>query len=556
MSLGGTIWDVTRPRMAILHWVARLLIALLALIGAAPWRAEIRFESLEPSRVAFTLENGPTPSKRPYETLAGGLAVFDYDGDRRPDLFFTNGAAPRSMRKTDARYRNRLYRNEGNFRFSDVTTAARVGGEGYSMGAAAADYDNDGHVDLFVAGVFQNILYRNRGDGTFADVTASAGIDASEWFVAAGWFDFDSDGLLDLMAIRYADWTPDLDRYCGDRERGLRVYCHPKNFTPTSNRLYRNVGAGRFQDVSEQVGLLASRGRGMSVAFADFDGNGWQDAMVTNDYLPNFLFLNQEGASFVEDALLAGVALLDRGRPVASMGVDLADFDGDGDPDLSVTALNEETFPLFRNEGRGSFRDATVRSGMAKASMGYAGWGNVFADFDNDRHVDLFTANSHVNPLIAEFDPFEYRQPNTVFPNLGGRFARGVEIGSPGAHRGAAVADFDCDGRLDVVVSKLGEPATLWRNSSEPAGHWLAVELVGTSSNRGGLGARVRVLGQTRWMKSAAGYASSSLRPVHFGMAQHTDPVAVEIAWPSGTEQTVASVPLNRVTLIREPTLP
>ena len=485
--------------------------------------------------------------------MAGGLAIFDHDGDGRPDIFFTNGASPDSMRKDLPRYSNRLFRNVGGLRFLDVTARAGVAGEGYSMGAAVADYDNDGDVDLFVAGVFRSFLYRNRGDGTFEEVTARAGIDASDWAVAAGWFDYDSDGLLDLMIVHYADWSLEFDRYCGDRARGLRVYCHPKYLTPIANRLYRNLGRGEFENVTEQVGLSGFLGRGMSVSFADFDGNGWQDAFVTNDNLPNFLFLNQDGDAFVEDALLAGVALLDHGRPVASMGVDIGDLDNDGNPDLSVTALSNETFPLFRYEGGGLFRDATVRSGLAKASRTYAGWGNVFADFDNDGQVDLFTANSHVNDLVEEFEPFSYKQPNTVFRNLGGGFEGALEVGEMGAHRGAAVGDFDGDGRLDVVVSALGEEATLFHNVSEAAGNWIALALVGTASNRDGLGARVRARDQTRWMKSAAGYASSSLRPIHFGLGESTEPVTVEIDWPSGQNQRVESVPLNQLTVIREP---
>ena len=553
IALHGLIWSLVERPSWILPRMATLSLPLCVVALGALCKAEIRMDRVASTGIRFTLENSPTPSKRLIETMAGGLAVLDYDSDGRPDIFFTNGASPESMRKDSPRFRNRLFRNIGGLRFLDVTGDAGVEGEGYSMGAAAADYDNDGDVDLFVAGVFRSFLYRNRGDGTFEDVSERAAIDQSEWAVAAGWFDYDSDGLLDLMVINYADWSLDFDRYCGDRARGLRVYCHPKYLSPIGNRLYRNLGNGEFEDVSDEVGVSRFRGRGMSVAFADFDRNGWQDAFVTNDNLPNFLFLNQDGASFVEDALLTGVALLDHGKPVASMGVDIGDFDNDGYPDLSVTALSNETFPLFRDEGQGSFRDATISSGLAKASRTYAGWGNVFADFDNDGQVDLFTANSHVNDIVEEFEPFAYRQPNTVFRNLGGEFDGALEIGEPGTHRGAAAADFDGDGRLDMVVSALGEPATLLRNVSDPVGNWIALTLVGTVSNRDGLGARVKAGDQTRWMKSAVGYASSSLRPVHIGLGEHTAPVTVEIDWPSGQRHTVESVPLNQLTVIREP---
>ena len=529
-----------------------LLLALLCQPAVAS--AQIRFLPLtEDSGIGFTLQHAPTERKRMIETMAGGLAVFDFDGDGLPDIYLTNGAAGEAMRKDSARYHNRLFRNLGEMRFEDVTETAGVAGLGFSMGAAAADFDNDGHADLFVAGVFQNSLFRNLGDGTFEDITAQSGISGTEWAVAAGWFHYDDDGLADLFVVNYADWSPDFDRYCGDRERGLRVYCHPKYLTPIANRLYRNLGSGRFEPVHDEAGLSDFAGRGMSASFGDFDGNGRTDIFVTNDNLPNFLFLNQDDGTFIEDALLSGAALLDHGRPVASMGVDVGDFDGDGLADLSVTALSNETYPLFRGSAVGTFRDATVSAGMATASRSYAGWGNVFADFDNDGRLDLFTANSHVNDLVENFEPFVYRQPNTVFRNLGGRFDEALEVGSAGTHRGAAVADFDGDGRLDVVVSALGEPAQLFRNVSEPQRAWLALRLIGEQSGRDALGARVQVEGQTRWVKSSVGYASSTLRPVHFGLGKTDEPVSVEIDWPDGRKQIIEDVPLNRITDVREP---
>ncbi len=303
------------------------------------------------SGIQFVLHNCPTPQKHMIETMAGGLAVFDYDGDGRPDIFFTNGADLPSLNKTGPQYWNRLYHNEGNMKFRDVTEEAGVAGAGYSMGAAAGDFDNDGKPDLFVAGVNRNILYRNLGNGKFEDVTAKAGIKSGEWAVAAGWFDYNNDGLLDLWVVHYAKWSVNDDRYCGDRSRNLRIYCHPKYFTGLASTLYRNRGDGTFEDVSQKAGISAFAGRGMSVAFADYDGDGYQDVFVTNDNMPNFLFHNKGNGTFEEVGLLAGVALREDGKAVASMGTDFRDYDNDGLPDIAVTALAGETFPLFRNLG-------------------------------------------------------------------------------------------------------------------------------------------------------------------------------------------------------------
>ena len=296
------------------------------------------------------LDNAPSAKKYMIETMAGGVAVFDFDGDGRPDLFFTNGASVPGLVKTGQNFHNQLYRNDGNFHFTDVTDHAGVAGEGYSMSAAAGDYDNDGHEDLFVGGVNRSILYHNRGDGTFEDVTKQAGIKDTQWVAAAGWFDFDKDGKLDLLLVHYSD-TPMQDRYCGDKNRDIRVYCHPKYFSPLAPALYRNLGGGRFEDVSAKAGLTAFKGRGMSVAFADYDGDGFQDIFVTNDNMPNFLFHNKGNGTFEEVGLLAGVAMGDKGQPVASMGVDFRDYDNDGRPDIIFTALAGETFPVYRNMG-------------------------------------------------------------------------------------------------------------------------------------------------------------------------------------------------------------
>jgi hypothetical protein len=530
--------------------------ALLALLSAPA----VQFRDVaEEGGLRFILDNHVTPEKHMIETMTGGVAAFDYDGDGLLDIFFTNGAEIPSLRKTAPKYWNRLYRNLGGWKFEDVTEKARLSGEGYSMGAAAADYDNDGHIDLFVAGVHRNSLYRNRGDGTFEDVTERAGLASSEkwWSVAAGWFDFDNDGHLDLWVVNYAAWTPGFDRYCGDQSRGLRIYCHPKYFEGQPDLLYRNRGDGTFEDVSKKSGVAAHPGRGMSVAFADYDGDGLTDAFVTNDNMPNYLFRNLGGGKFEETALLAGVALLDHGKPVASMGADFRDYDNDGLPDIHVTALAFETFPLFHNTGAGLFRDATYTSRMGPLSVNRAGWGNCFADFDNDGWKDVFTANSHVNDLVEKFESTTYRQPNSLFLNDGnGQFIDVSEAAgfakSARAHRGNACADFDNDGRVDIVVSALGDPAELWRNESA-AGNWLVVKLRGVKSNRDGIGAKVRIGKQHNHMTTAAGYASSVHAGVHFGLGEMQVASEIEIIWPGGRKQVLRDVKVNQILTVREP---
>ncbi len=528
--------------------IAFLLIASLA-------QAQIRFRDVaREAGLRFALDNNATPQKRMWETVAGGIAVFDYDQDGLPDIFFTNGASVPSLEK-QARHSNRLFRNEGGMKFRDVTATAGLAGHGYSMGAAAGDFDNDGLPDLFVAGVNRNLLYRNLGGGRFEDVTGKAGIKSEEWGVAAAWFDYDIDGRLDLIVVNYGHRDGDRNRACGDESRRLRIYCHPRYFDPRPNRLYRNLGGGAFEDVTAASGIGAHRGRAMSVAVADSDSDGRPDVFVTNDNMPNFLFRNLGGGKFEETALLKGVALLDAGKPVASMGAEFRDYDNDGHPDINVTALNGETFPVFRNDGTGSFRDATFATGIAGLSTGHAGWGNGWVDFDNDGWKDLFTANSHVNDLVERVEAAVYRQPNTVFRNLGdGKFGAVPESGleaSIRAHRGAAFADFDGDGRIDVVVTALGEPVELWRNVTPRAGHWLQVRLIGKGGNRDGIGARVRIGSRHNAMTSSSSYASSMLVPVAFGLGADTEAV-VEVRWPGGKVQRVTAPGVDRVLTITE----
>jgi len=517
---------------------------------------QVRFRNLAQSAgLSFEYRNSPTPDKYFVESAPGGLAVFDYNDDGRPDIFFTNGAPTPALVKNSPSYSNRLYRNDGGLRFTDVTAAAGVEGVGYAMGAAAGDYDNDGHVDLFVAGVRQNQLLHNRGDGRFEDVTARSGIASGEWAVAAAWFDYDNDGRLDLFVVNYVKWTPEANRYCGDQARGVRIYCHPRFFEGLPDRLYRNKGDGTFEDVSSSAGILAHIGKGMSAAIADFDHDGLTDLFVTNDTVPDFLFRNKGNGSFEEIGLAAGVSVPASGRPVSSMGVDIQDYDNDGWEDVFLTALAGETFPLFHNDGRREFTEKTTGAGLAMSTAKLSGWCATFVDVDNDGWKDIFTANSHANDRVSESSG--WNQPNGLWLNdRRGRFEDVTKeaglAGSEAAHRGCGVADFDGDGRLDIAVLVLGANAELWHNETEGPNRWLTVKLAGTKSNRDGIGARVRVGEQVRTMTTAVGYASSSHDGVHFGLGPDAGSVRVEVQWPSGTRQVVEGVKTNQLVNIRE----
>ena len=520
----------------------------------------VRFRSVGPgSGIRFTLENCPTPEKHLIETMAGGVAAFDFDGDGLTDLYFTNGAPLPSLEKTSSKYWNRLYRNLGNFRFEDVTEKARVAGAGYSMAAAAADFDNDGHADLFVAGVGRNVLYRNRGDGTFEDVTARAGISSNHWSIGAAWFDYDNDGLLDLLVINYLQWKPESEPFCGDQAAGVRVYCHPRFYGGLANTLYHNEGHGRFKDVSEQSGMAAHIGKGMGVAIADYDHDGLPDVFITNDKLPDFLFHNVGSGRFEEVGLQSGAALLDSGNPISGMGVDFRDFNNDGMPDIALTALSGETFPLLQNVGHGTFEDRTFTSRLGPLSRTYSGWSAGMFDFNNDGWKDLFTANSHVNDQVERFEATEYKQHNAIFLNRGdGTFEDGSSQAGPDfqerrSHRGAAFADLNNDGKMDAVVTALGEAPEIWANTSPAEKNWLIVKLTGTRSNRDGIGAEIRIEKQVNHMTTAVGYASSSYSGVHFGLGKLNVVDKVEIRWPSGTIQKLANVRANQVLNVREP---
>src|SRR3569833_2717425 len=461
-------------------------------------QAAIRFEDVSAKAgISFRLHNGAAGKFHQIELKASGVAAFDYDGDGCADLFFANGAPIPSLHKSGPEFWNRLYRNQCDGTFVDVTENAGVAGQGYSIAAAAADYDNDGHADLFVAGVHGNTLYRNLGNGVFEDVTARAGIVADPWSVSAGWFDYDTDGWLDLFVVNYVDWNPATEPVCG--EPAARFYCHPNKYRGLPNRLYHNNHDGTFTDVSIPSGIASHIGKGMGLAFADFDGDGFTDVFVANDSVRNFLFRNRGDGTFGEIGIEAGVAYRDDGDPIAGMGTDFRDFDNDGKPDLVVSGMINDGFLLFRNLGqRKLFENAGQRTGLLAGTRQMTGWSLVMFDFDNDGWRDLFFTASHF-PALDRYLGRAPELPNRVFRNLDGRKLEdvaaqaGVDFQQSGLYHGAAFADFDNDGRVDVVVTTLDGAARLFRNVTEPAGHWLAIRLRGHKANRQGLGATVRV---------------------------------------------------------------
>lgn len=536
-----------------------------------PSLSSIRFEEVaKRSGLNFVTKNCATPNKNQIETMVAGVALLDYDGDGHLDMYLVNGAEIPSLEKTSPAYWNRLFHNNGDGTFTDVTEKAGVAGTGYGMGVAVGDYDNDGCPDLFVANVTGNQLFHNNGDGTFTDVTVKAGVGGAMhngrkmWSVGAGWFDYNRDGLLDLFVVNYCQWEVNKDPYCALKE-GLRAYCHPNKYAPLYNTLYRNNGDGTFTDVSHETGIDAFWGKGMSVSFADYDGDGFLDAFVTNDTMPNFLFHNIGGKRFEEVAVAAGVAYSPDGNALSSMGSDFKDVNNDGRPDIWHTAVEHEDFPLYINQGKGIFFDSTFPSGLGVITNRMTGWSNGIFDFDNDGWKDLFVARANVMDNIQQAIPAEsYPEPNSIFRNVGnGKFEEvshlaGADFQIPGAHRGVAFGDIDNDGRIDAVVTSLNGQVKLFRNVTENGYHWILLRLVGTRSNRMGLGAQVRLTtddGRTQWNEAttAVGYACSSDPRVHFGLGKSRSIREIEIVWPSGTRQILRDVKADQILTIEEP---
>jgi hypothetical protein len=527
----------------------------------------IQFEDkLRSSRIDFVLRNSVSPQRYTIETMTGGVALFDYNNDGLLDIFFVNGAAIPSLEKTTAAYHNRLYRNNGDGTFTDVTERAGLKGLGYSMGVAATDYDNDGHTDLYVAGFNRNQLLHNNGDGTFTDVTEKAGVTGiipklgKAWSVTAGWFDYNNDGLLDLLVINYLNYDLATAVHCASQ--GNPDYCSPVQFLGTPNILYRNNGDGTFTDVSRESHIADFIGKGMGISFADYDDDGFVDVFISNDTFQNYLLHNNGDGTFSEVGVEAGVAYNGFGNAVAGMGTDFRDIDNDGRPDIFQTSMFGEGFPIYRNLGSGQFQDVSASAGLTGGTSRLTAWGAGIYDFDNDGIKDLFTANADIldnAPVIAHRP---YGLPNGLFRNHGNMTfedvsaTAGAGFLAPAAHRGAAFGDLNNDGRIDAVVSVLNGPPKILINRTANNEHWILLNLIGVKSNRDGLGTKIKLTTargtQSNHATTAVGYNSSSDKRVHFGLGDAAIIDQIELRWPSGIRQILRNVKPDQVLTVTE----
>jgi hypothetical protein len=520
---------------------------------------------LSKSKIDFTLNSSISPQRYSIETMTGGVAAFDYDNDGLLDLFFTNGAAIPSLEKTNSSYSNRLFHNNGDGTFTDVTAKAGLAGIGYSMGVAAGDYDNDGFVDLYVTGVNHNQLFHNNGNGTFTDVTAKAGVAGNvdgkkAWSVTAGWLDYNNDGLLDLFVVNYLDYDLKTAETCSTHK--VVTYCSPNDFHGLPNILYKNNGDGTFTDVSVPSHIAQYVNKGMGVAFADYDNDGFTDIFVSNDTFPNLLLHNNGDGTFTDEAMNAGVAYNELGKTVAGMGADFRDMDNDGAPDIFHTAMFGDSFPLYRNIGGNQFEDATSAAGLTASTSKMTAWGVGAYDFDNDGWKDLFTANAAILDNSEEVEHRPFRLPNSLHRNLGGmKFldvsaTAGPSFQIAAAHRGSAFGDFNNDGKIDIAVTVLNGSPEILINHSATQHHWILLNLVGVQDNRDGIGTKVKITTahgtQYNVANTAVGYNSSSDKRVHFGLGDDAVIDRIELSWPTGVKQVLTNVKADQVLTIRE----
>ena len=514
------------------------------------------------SNFSYRTNNGATGRKYFPQPMCGGVAILDYDHDGKMDIFFTNGAKFPGLKKTSSAYFNCLLRNKGDGTFEDVTAKAGLSGAklGYSFGAAAGDYDNDGYDDLFICNAGRNTLYHNNRDGTFTDVTAGSGLDnkpENTISVGAAWFDYDNDGLLDLFVTDYTTWTPETDRRCAVGKD--EAYCVPSVYKSVSSRLYHNLGNGHFQDVTDVSGIGSALGKGMGIAIADFNGDGLMDIFVANDTERNFLFINQGNGTFKEEGDLFGVSYNRNGAVVSGMGTDAKDFDNDGRVDIVYNDLMGELFGIFRNIDGKEMEDEALSTKFGELSRPMSGWSLGFIDYDNDGWKDIYSANGDVDDIREKS-----KKHDTMFKNIDGRTftdvstEMGPDFNIMGYQRGSAFVDLNNDGFMDIVVTSLGQKPRILMNNKLNGNHWIMFDLIGRESNRDGIGATIKVVTGTgrslyNHVTTSVGLLSSSDKRVHFGLGKEDIVDRVEIHWPSGIVQIFNRPLVDRIMKVQEP---
>ena len=535
---------------------------VLAAVSLSAQTAPVTFTDVSAaSGIRFRHTNGAFGRKYLPETMGAGAAFLDVDRDGWQDVFIVNST--HFPGRPEAPGYPALLRNNGNGAFTDVTAAAGLRVEMYGMGASAADYDNDGLVDLYVTALGKNRLFRNRGDFRFTDVTDRAGVGDTAFSTSAAWFDYNRDGRLDLFVANYVEWSPDKDLFC-TLDGTSKSYCTPESYRGHSSTLYRNNGDGTFENVTRAAGIEDPAGKALGVALIDHDNDGWLDVVVAHDTQPNRLYRNLRNGRFTDVGLMAGIAFNEAGVARAGMGVDAADYDGSGRQSLVIGNFSNEMMALYRNEGNGLYIDEAPVGAIGKASLLTLTFGAFFFDYDLDGLLDIFAANGHVADNIERVQPkVRYAQPPHVFRNAGaGRFEEvtgrmGPDLRRPLVARGAAYADYDRDGDLDVLVTTNNGPARLLRNDGGNTQRWIRVVVEGTRSNRDGIGTRVQALvngksGPWAMVKTGSSYCSQSELPVTLGLGSGQRVSGLRITWPDGRVETTGPLDANRMVTVTE----
>ena len=540
-------------------WIAvpgMILVALAAAI-APP---DIQFTDVsDKAGIHFTHNSGRAGKKFLPETLGSGAAFFDADSDGWPDILLINSKdwTPRGRKSLSA-----LYRNNHDGTFTNITAGSGLDVEMYGIGVAIGDYDNDGRDDVYITALEGDRLFHNEGGGKFRDVTAASGIHNANFGTSAAWLDYDHDGKLDLFVANYVQWTPKGDLWCS-LDGATKSYCTPESYKGTSSKLFHNLGGGKFEDVSQKAGVGDPTSKSLGVSVFDYNSDGWPDIFVANDTQPNKLYRNNHNGTFTEEAVGAGVAFGEDGVARGAMGADAGDYDRSGRPHLLVGNFSNQMLGLYHNEGTGLFVDEAPSSTVGRASLLTLSFGVFFFDFDLDGLPDIFAANGHIEEEIGRVQPkVQYKEPPLLFRNLGQRrfdnvtVAMGAALNRPMVARGAAYADFDHDGDLDLLISTNHGPAYLYRNDGGNRNHWLSVKLVGTQSNRDGIGAVVRIESASgkQWnaVHSGGSYCSQSDLALTFGLGKDTTVAALDIEWPSGTKQRLTALASNQFLTIEE----